>query len=69
MVSNSDASEEIDFLAVGTPSMPAPVFPMRLRTALMLGIVVGVAGAWVVLNYRWLTKLGASSPEDEENEA
>jgi len=69
LVSNGDASEEIDFLAVGNPSMPAPVFPMRLRTALMLGIVVGVGGAWVVLNFRWLTKIGASSPEDEEDEA
>jgi hypothetical protein len=68
LVSNSDASQEIDYLAVGNPSMPIPVFPMRLRTALMMGAVVGVGGAWVLLNFKWLTKVGSSSSEDEEED-
>ena len=69
LVSNTETSEEIDFLAVGNPSMPVPVFAMRLRTALMLGIAIGIGGAWAVLNFRWLIKVGSSSPEEEEDEA
>jgi len=40
---------------------------MRLRDALMMGAVVGIGGAWVILNFRWLVK-GASSSFDEEEE-
>jgi hypothetical protein len=69
LVSSGGGSEEIDFLAVGNPSMPIPVITIRLRTALMMGAVVGVVLAWVALNFRWLAKVGSSSPEDEEDEA
>jgi len=65
----TDALKAVDFLAVKNPSQPLPILPdrMRLRDALMMGAVVGIGGAWVILNFRWLVK-GASSSFDEEEE-
>lgn len=78
LVSLSDASvsesEVVDYLAVGNPTLPVAVPPerTRLRNALMLGAIIGLAGAWLGLNFRRLTKRPSTGPssvsgEDEEN--
>jgi hypothetical protein len=68
------SSQVVDYLVVGTPTLPVAVPPerTRLRNLLVLGAVIGVAGAWLGLNFKWLTRrlsLGPSSAsgEDEEN--
>jgi hypothetical protein len=67
-------SQEIgDYLAVGSPSMPTPVLPerIRLRNLLMIGAILGISIAWAILNFRWITKgmpptSTVSRNEDEE---
>jgi hypothetical protein len=69
---NIAPAETTGYLVAGNPSIPSPVLPerTRARNALMMGAVVGVGGAWVLLNRRWLVKTLSSSPspkkEDEE---
>ena len=65
-----------DYLVAGSPSIPLPVLPerTRARNALMMGALVGIAGAWVLLNRRWIAKgmpsSKTSTPEKhEEDEA
>lgn len=72
---NTQALEVIDTLAIGSASVPIPVIPdrIRLRNALSMGGVLGMGGAWVVLNRRWFTKgtesAGDSEPEEDEERA
>lgn len=68
--STTDVLEAIDFLAVKSPSQPLPILPdrMKLRDALMMGAVVGIGGAWLILNFRWLIKGASSSFEEEEED-
>jgi len=74
---NVNPAEITDHLIAGNPSMPTPVLPerMRARNALMMGAVVGICGAWVILNFRWLVRsasslgTGTGAPEkDDEDE-
>ena len=77
LLGDSVVLEEItEYLAMGNPSLPIPVLPerMRARNALVLGAVVGVGGAWILLNRRWLAKGMPSSnvdtsEGDEDDEA
>ncbi len=58
--------EMFGLVAVGEPSDPEALSRdrMRGRNALMMGIVLGLGGAWVGLNYKgWLKGMG-SSPRD-----
>ncbi len=69
---NTEASEELSYLAVETASLPIPVFParIRLRIALMMGGILGMGGAWLGLNRKWLAtgmaSADASTPEEGE---
>ena len=49
-------SEVLDYLAVGNASALTPVLPerIRMRDAIVLGTMIGVVGAWALLNRRWL---------------
>lgn len=73
---NIDTEEITGFLVVGRPSIPLPVIQERIRgrNALMMGGIIGLCGAWVALNFRWITKGMPSSNapkhrEEEEEEA
>jgi hypothetical protein len=78
-ISLSDPSvseaEVMNYLAVGNPTAPVPVPPerMRLRNMLMLGALIGLAGAWLALNFRWLKKVlspsGPSGTPEEDEQA
>jgi hypothetical protein len=61
-----------NYLVAGNPSMPLPVLPerMRARNALMMGAIVGVGGAWAILNRKWLAKTmsNSSAKADEEED-
>ncbi len=73
---NTDAEGLTDYLVAGNPSLPVPILPerARARNALMAGAIVGIGGAWVIVNFRWLRKRLTSSPTtssrtlDEEEE-
>jgi hypothetical protein len=67
---NVSSAEITGYLVSGNPSMPIPVFPekMKIKNALMLGAIIGVALAWVVLNFKWLRKILSSPPAVTEEE-
>ena len=69
---NVKPAEITDCLVAGNPSMPTPVLPerMRARNALMMGAIVGIGGAWVSLNFRWIAKgmPRSSTPRRDEDE-
>lgn len=77
LLGNNFEPEEITgYLVAGNPSIPIPVLPerVRARNALMWGVIIGLGGAFVLLNYRWIAKgMPASSPdlhgEDDEEDA
>jgi hypothetical protein len=64
----------IAFYATGEPSVPTvipPEKPVRGRNAVMMGAVLGIGGAWLVLNRKWLangmpSSAAAQEEEDEE---
>ncbi len=61
----------IAFYSIGEPTIPAEVPPERVRgrNALMMGAVLGIGGAWLVLNRRWLANgMPSSSTAAEEEE-
>ena len=59
-----------DYLVAGNPSMPIPVLPekMRMRNAIMIGAMAGIALAWVILNFKWLRRKFTMAEEEEEIE-
>jgi hypothetical protein len=69
---STEPTEASYFRAGSEASAPVIVPPERVRgrNAVMMGALFGIAGGWVVLNRRWLTKgLTLSREEDEETEA
>ncbi len=75
---NDVATEATDFIVVGNPSLPVPILPerVRARNALMVGAIVGIGGAWAIVNWRWIRQRLTSSPstssmtpDEEEEEA
>jgi hypothetical protein len=69
LASYNDPAQAANYLTLGNPSIPEPVLPITLRDALLLGAVIGVGGAWVVLNFKWLIKGTPSTQKEEEDEA
>jgi hypothetical protein len=69
LVDKSGSVEVTDYLSVGKPGLSLPVFPasMRGKNALLLGAIVGIFGAWLILNFRWLVKKVTSTPATPEN--
>jgi hypothetical protein len=73
---DNETTEATDFIVVGNPSLPVPILPerVRARNALMVGAIVGIGGAWAIVNWRWLRQRLTSSPRtssmtpDEEDE-
>jgi hypothetical protein len=67
-VNTGGALQAINSLAVGNPSLPEIVFPIRIkaRNALAIGAVLGILIAWAVLNRKWLKKMFVSSGEKTE---
>jgi hypothetical protein len=70
---NNNVPEIANYLVLGSSTVPNPVLPerMRARNALIMGAIVGVGGALVILNFKWIAKgMPSSSPaksdEDEE---
>ena len=59
-----------NYLVAGNPSMPLPVMParMRARNALMMGGIVGIGGAWAILNRKWLSKSMSNSSAKADKE-
>jgi hypothetical protein len=74
LTENVDSVEMTDYFVMGNPSIPIPVLPerVRARNVLMIGAIVGVGGAWVALNFRWIAKGMPSSsmakPDELEEE-
>jgi hypothetical protein len=67
--SNTDTLESTDALGifslqpVGVPAIvPIPPERVRGRNALMMGAIVGIGGAWLLLNRRWLASGMPASP-------
>gem|GEM_PF-2184159 len=59
LIANStDSIQTNDSIIAGNPSVPVPVLPskMRMRNALMIGAMLGIALAWVAVNFKWLRK-------------
>lgn len=72
LTASTEESSTLDYIAVGTPSSPNAWLPdrMRGRDAILLGGIVGICGAWVTLNFKWLAKGMPSTtavPAEEEN--
>lgn len=61
---------EIENLAIGVPEMPTPVTAgSRLRDVLLIAGIIGIGGAWLILNRKWLiSSLSPSSKTSKENE-
>ncbi len=64
---NSEYLEQLDLiatLALDSPSAPVPLAPDRIkgRYALIMGTLLGLFGAWLVLNFRALVQQVRSSP-------
>jgi hypothetical protein len=59
-----------EYLSVGKSALTIPVPPerMRGRNALLLGAIIGICGAWLVLNYRWLIRALSGNPVSAEGE-
>lgn len=60
-----------DYWVAGYPSSPVAVLPERIRgrDALMMGALFGVGGAWLMLNFKWLTRgMGGGSNDEVEEE-
>jgi hypothetical protein len=72
---NMEVPEIANYLVLGNSSVPVPVLPERIRArnALIMGAIVGIGGALVILNFRWISKGMPSSspakPEEDEEEA
>ena len=63
---------ESGYLVAGNPSIPIAVLPPRAqaRNTLIMGAILGIAVAWVVLNFTWLKRSmvpGGARPQDEED--
>lgn len=69
---NIEGARLLSFNNAGEPSLPTPIPPERIRgrNALMMGALVGIGGAWLVLNRKWLANGMPASPEavPEDNE-
>jgi hypothetical protein len=71
---SAEVPEIAGYLVLGSASMPSPILPerMRARNALIMGTVVGVGGALIILNFKWITKgmpsSAAKPKEDKEDE-
>lgn len=69
LVTDTEVEELVDYLSIRNAEIPTPIMSVTLRTALLIGAVFGIAIAWVILNFRWLTKgFSSSADEDEEEE-
>ncbi len=74
LVSSASAGAVADYLAVAKPTTPAVVPPERIqaRKALMFGAILGLGGAWVLMNFKWIAagmpSAGASGYRREEDE-
>jgi hypothetical protein len=72
----SDSSSILSHVTVIHPTTPVEVLPERIRgrNALMVGAALGLAGAWLSLNYKWVgkeiiqTTSGGREEELEEEE-
>jgi hypothetical protein len=65
---SSDTSSIMDWLIVGKPSAPVLETSMKLSTTLVIGIFLGVCIAWLILNFKWLTKSIFKSFKAEEED-
>lgn len=67
------SSSPVDYLVAGNPTVPYPVLPerARARNILMMGAIVGIAVAWLVLNFKWiihqLSALSTNKPLEDTN--
>ncbi|UCB42537.1 MAG: hypothetical protein JSV77_08790 [Dehalococcoidales bacterium] len=70
LTESTEEPNTLDYIAVGTPSSPVPSIPDRIRgrDAILLGGILGICGAWVVLNFKWLAKGMPSSAVRREEE-
>lgn len=70
LTESTEEPNTLDYIAVGTPSAPTASIPdrMRQRDAILLGAILGICGAWVVLNFKWLAKGMPSSDTHREEE-
>ena len=74
---NVEKSEVTGYLVAAKPSMPYPLLPERpsAKNTLMMGAIAGIAIAWGLLNFKWISKGMPSSSqartkeEDEEGAA
>jgi uncharacterized membrane protein YciS (DUF1049 family) len=41
---------------------------MKLSTALIMGVILGIVVAWVILNFKWLTRSISKSFKSEEED-
>jgi hypothetical protein len=65
-----DTAGITDSLVAGSPSTPVPVLPekIRMRNALMIGALVGIALAWCAVNFKWLRKSAFSNSANTTKE-
>lgn len=65
---------ETEYLVAGSPSIPTTVYPerARARNTLFMGIIAGIAVAWLILNFRWawskIMSLGKSGSHKENED-
>jgi hypothetical protein len=74
-VTDTQSSGTIIVKNLAEPSVPTFITPERVRgrNAIMMGSIIGLCGAWVILNFRWIAKGMPSSskvdkPEEYEDE-
>jgi hypothetical protein len=68
LTGNTNTPPVTDSLAVVKPRAPESVVPIQLSTAGMGGIIIGVCGGWLFLNFRWLLKMLSAPPEEDKDE-
>jgi hypothetical protein len=76
LASNMNQPEEKAYFVREEPTLPVALAPARIRgrNAVMMGAVLGIGGAWVLLNRRWLTSgllsySGSTTEMNKDDEA
>jgi hypothetical protein len=75
-VTDTQGTGAIVIKNIAEPTIPTFIPPERIRgrNAVMMGSIIGLCGAWVVLNFKWIAKGMPSAskvnkPEEDEEEA
>ena len=69
LIADSISTSSItNYLSVGKPSTPIYETSIKLSTGLIIGVILGIVIAWMILNFKWLTRSISKSFKSEEED-